>query len=170
MRLAPVVLHFHPDRQAVVRHAAESSRTTHGTPEAVAACELLGRILHSLLSHEVREVAVVLPDEAERMPGRLRSIAEGDYRAKPVSEIRGTGYVVDSLEAALWCFWHSDNFEEAVLRAANLGDDADTTAAICGQLAGAHWGESGIPRHWIDRVAMGEEIRGLADALIAAGR
>jgi len=53
--------------------------------------------------------------------------------------------VVKSLEASLWAFHDADTFEEAVLRAVNLGDDADTTGAICGQLAGAYWGESGIP-------------------------
>jgi ADP-ribosylglycohydrolase len=60
-------------------------------------------------------------------------------------EIQGTGWVVKSLEASLWAFYNAETFEEAVLKAVNLGDDADTTGAICGQLAGAYWGESGIP-------------------------
>ena len=53
--------------------------------------------------------------------------------------------MVKSLEASLWAFHNADSFEDAVLKAVNLGDDADTTGAICGQLAGAHWGESGLP-------------------------
>lgn len=52
--------------------------------------------------------------------------------------------MVKSLEASLWAFHDASSFDEAVLRAVNLGDDADTTGAICGQLAGAYWGESGI--------------------------
>jgi ADP-ribosyl-[dinitrogen reductase] hydrolase len=56
--------------------------------------------------------------------------------------------VVKSLEASLWAFHAADTFEEAVLKAVNLGDDADTTGAICGQMAGACWGESGIPEAW----------------------
>lgn len=64
-------------------------------------------------------------------------------------EIRGTGYVVQSLEAALWCFYRTDTFETAILKAANLGDDTDTTAAVCGQVAGAYYGESGIPQKWL---------------------
>lgn len=82
-------------------------------------------------------------------------------------EIRGSGYVVESLEAALWCFWTSENFEQAVLKATNLGDDADTTAAICGQLAGAFYGVQGIPSHWLDRLTMKNEISTLADQLYA---
>ena len=76
--------------------------------------------------------------------------------------------MVASLEAALWAFWGSDSFEEAILRSANLGEDADTTAAVCGQLAGAHWGEAGIPERWIERLHMASYIRDQADRLTAA--
>jgi ADP-ribosyl-[dinitrogen reductase] hydrolase len=69
---------------------------------------------------------------------------------------------VESLEAALWCFDQTGSYEDAVLRAANLGDDADTTAAVCGQLAGAFYGVSGIPERWLERVAMRLEIEQLA--------
>jgi ADP-ribosyl-[dinitrogen reductase] hydrolase len=67
---------------------------------------------------------------------------------KEPPNIQGTGYVVRSLEAALWAFHHADDFRRAALRAVNLGHDADTTGAVCGQLAGACWGESGIPEAW----------------------
>ena len=65
----------------------------------------------------------------------------------------GSGYVVKSLEAALWAFHDAQDFREAVLRAVNVGDDADTTGAVCGQLAGAYWGESGIPAEWLEGLA-----------------
>jgi ADP-ribosyl-[dinitrogen reductase] hydrolase len=81
--------------------------------------------------------------------------------------MKGTGYVVDSLEAALWAFQSTDSFEAAVLAAANLGDDADTTAAICGQIAGAFYGECGIPARWLDKLAMRDFIAGLAVTLSA---
>jgi ADP-ribosyl-[dinitrogen reductase] hydrolase len=74
--------------------------------------------------------------------------------------------VVESLEAALWCTWVSDSFESAILKAANLGDDADTTAAICGQVAGAFYGEDGIPCRWLDQLAMRDEITELAIKLL----
>ena len=75
--------------------------------------------------------------------------------------------MVEALEAALWCFWTTDTFEGAILKAANLGDDADTTAAICGQVAGAFYGESGIPRGWLEKLALREEIGELATKLEA---
>jgi ADP-ribosyl-[dinitrogen reductase] hydrolase len=96
---------------------------------------------------------------------KLAAVARGDYRAKPENELRGSGYVVESLEAALWCFLHTDNFRDAILKAVNLGDDADTTAAVCGQLAGGYYGESGIPESWRHRLAMHDLIAGLAERL-----
>jgi ADP-ribosyl-[dinitrogen reductase] hydrolase len=81
--------------------------------------------------------------------------------------VKGTGYVVESLEAALWAFHTTDSFEAAVLAAANLGDDADTTAAICGQIAGAFYGELGIPARWLDKLAMRDLITSLAVTLSA---
>lgn len=168
MRLAPVVLAFFPDRERARHFAAESSRTTHGAEEAIAACRVLADILVSLLSGDAKEAALLAAPDPNAASPRLEAIVAGSYRDKAEGDIRGSGYVVDSLEAALWCFWKSGDFEEAVLRAANLGDDADTTAAVCGQLAGAHWGAGGIPGHWLERVAMYSEIEEFADRLFKA--
>ena len=84
------------------------------------------------------------------------------------ASLRGSGYVVECLEAALACVANARSFEEAVLAAANLGDDADTTAAVAGQLAGALYGEAGIPRPWLERLHRAGEIRELADRLARA--
>lgn len=92
-------------------------------------------------------------------------LADGAYRHQLEAELEGSGYVVRSLEAALWCFAHTDDFESAILRAANLGDDADTTAAICGQLAGAHYGRSGIPARWLEWLHDHDAIQLLAREL-----
>lgn len=70
-----------------------------------------------------------------------------------------------ALEAALWCIGRTADFESAILTAANLGDDADTTAAIAGQLAGALYGRSGISRHWLERLAERESVEARANAL-----
>jgi ADP-ribosyl-[dinitrogen reductase] hydrolase len=99
----------------------------------------------------------------------IQNIADGDYCQKDLSLIHGTGYVVQSLEAALWCFYHTSTFEAAILQAANLGDDADTTAAICGQIAGAYYGESNIPAKWLERLHMRAEVSQFADQLAGAG-
>ena len=82
-------------------------------------------------------------------------------------QIRSSGYVVHSFEAALWCVGQGGDFREAILRAANLGDDADTTAAITGQLIGALVGETGIPVEWLDRLAWRERIKCVADRLVS---
>ena len=167
MRLAPVPMFYYPDVATAIRHAAESSRTTHGAPECIDACRLLAGVVCRALSGASKED--VLFGENGSFHGELKitSIARGEYRAKSIGEIRGTGYVVQSLEAALWCFHHTETFEAAILKAANLGDDADTTAAICGQVAGAFYGESGIPKKWLDRLVMRQEMRDLADRLAA---
>jgi ADP-ribosyl-[dinitrogen reductase] hydrolase len=97
---------------------------------------------------------------------RILDLARGCYRDRSITAIRGSGYVVHSLEAALWCFWHSSSFEDAILMAANLGEDADTTAAVCGQLAGAHYGAVGIPPQWLRLLVQREKIGEIAERLM----
>ncbi len=166
MRLAPVPIYFFPDLDETVRLSEESSRTTHGAPQCLEGCRLFGEILHRALSGMTKEEVLFSPFAGEFTNDRLASITRGEYRDKPAGAIRGTGYIVDSLEAALWCFYNTGDFEGAILAAANLGDDADTTAAVCGQVAGAHYGMNGIPAHWLEKLAMREEIISLADRLI----
>jgi ADP-ribosyl-[dinitrogen reductase] hydrolase len=167
MRLAAVPMFFAADMAKAVHYSAESSRTTHAAVECLDACRLLGAVLVRALSGLPREE--VLLGDAKTYSGSpaIEAIARGDYRAKAEAAIRGSGYVVKSLEAALWCFDQTGSFEGAVLRAANLGDDADTTAAVCGQLAGAFYGVNGIPERWLGRLAMRQEIEALASTLFA---
>jgi ADP-ribosyl-[dinitrogen reductase] hydrolase len=165
MRLAPVPMFFYPDERAATEHSAASSRSTHGTVECVEASGLLGGILVRALAGASKE-DVLLGDKGQALRSeQIGAIARGDYGVKHESEIRGEGHVVACLEAALWSFACTDSFEGAVLRAANLGDDADTTAAVCGQVAGAYYGESGIPSRWLERLVWAHQIRGLADDL-----
>jgi ADP-ribosyl-[dinitrogen reductase] hydrolase len=165
MRLAPVVLFYHPDRKLILHYSVESSRTTHAAQECLDAARLLADVLHRALGGASK--ADVLAGSSPEMfeSSSLQSIALGDYQRKSDEDIRGTGYVVGSLEAALWCFDQSDSFMQAILRAANLGDDADTTAAICGQVAGAFYGEAAIPQKWLDKLVMRAEIHELAEGL-----
>jgi ADP-ribosyl-[dinitrogen reductase] hydrolase len=164
MRLAPVVMYFHPRRDLILKYAGESSRTTHGAVECVEACQILAELLHRALSGAPRDLILSPIDRTFSTEG-LQSIANLDFLARPRSAIHGTGYVVRSLEAAVWCFGETHTFRDAILLAANLGDDADTTAAVCGQLAGAHYGASGIPTTWLSRLVMHEEMTALADQL-----
>jgi ADP-ribosyl-[dinitrogen reductase] hydrolase len=167
MRLAPVPLFFYPDIEKVIHFSAASSRTTHGAPEAIECCKLLAfvltRCLAGLPKHEVLN-ATGLPLQEPN----VADLAAMRYTEKTQKSICGTGYAVASLEAALWCFNSTATFESAVLAAANLGDDADTTAAIVGQVAGAFYGSGGIPKHWLSRLHLGDVILSTAEALHAA--
>jgi ADP-ribosyl-[dinitrogen reductase] hydrolase len=165
MRLAPVPMFFCADPERAVELSGQSARTTHGAAECVEACRLLGGILVRALQGASKAEALFEHGVTGLSCATVQAIARGDYRDKPEEAIAGSGYVIRSLEAALWCFWKADDFRDAVLRAANLGDDADTTAAVCGQVAGAHYGEAGIPPPWLDRLVMADEIRDLADRL-----
>jgi len=165
MRLAPVPIYCYPSRTTMIQMSADSSRTTHGTAECLEACGLLATVLYEAFSSSSKD-KVMTPDQAGPFQcEKIAAIAAGDWKDKLKPEIRGSGYVVDCLEAALWCFEKTDSYEQAVLTAANLGDDADTTAAVCGQIAGAFYGESGIPEPWLEKLAMVTEIRELADQL-----
>lgn len=165
MRLAPVPIFFFPDRDAAILMSGESSRTTHGAPECIDASRLFGAMLVDALSGLSKEEILFGHGVEVVASERLRLVAEGQYRSASEDEIQGSGYVVENLEAALWCFLKTDNFRDAILKATNLGRDADTTAAICGQLAGAFYGETSIPTEWIGRLVMVDEIRVLADKL-----
>jgi ADP-ribosyl-[dinitrogen reductase] hydrolase len=99
------------------------------------------------------------------LPPEIAEIASGSFKLKEPPAIQGSGFVVRSLEAALWAFYRSDSFREGALRAVNLGDDADTTGAIYGQLAGAYYGVNAIPQNWIEPLALRELISEKAVAL-----
>ncbi len=166
MRLAPVVLWYFPDELLALEYAEASSRTTHAAPEALACCRLFAQMLMNALNGKSkRETLTAIPQPPEQE--NLRRIAEGNYLKKTRAEIFGTGYCVQSLEAALWCFAQGKNFKETILLATNLGDDADTTAAIAGQLAGAYYGVNGIPQQWQEKLWQYGDIDSLARKLLA---
>ena len=164
MRLAPIPMFYFPDVEKVLHFAGESSRTTHGALECIEACQLFAEMLVRALSG-ISKDEVLLGTSAKVSAPQIKDIADGKYCQKSINQILGTGYVVKSLEAALWCFYQTRTFEAAILQAANLGDDADTTAAICGQIAGAYYGESVIPLTWLERLSMRAEITEVAEKL-----
>jgi ADP-ribosyl-[dinitrogen reductase] hydrolase len=158
-------MYFCSDLDLVERYAGDSSRATHGAAECIDACRLLARIICRALLGGSKD-DVMLADAASFVSGEgIKAIARGTYRDKSERNIRGSGYVVQSLEAAMWAFARTDTFEAAILAAANLGGDADTTAAVCGQVAGAYYGERGIPPRWLERLALAPAIASLADRL-----
>jgi hypothetical protein len=132
----------------------------------VDACRLTGATIAALIQGaDADDVLAADFWEWGELHPAVDAVARGSWRAKEPPQIRGTGYSVDALEAALWAVGGADDFRGAVLRAANLGDDADTTAAIAGQIAGARWGFSGIPAEWRERIVAAERIATIAGRL-----
>ncbi len=176
MRLAPVPLFFaSAGPEEAVARSGESSRTTHGAAAAVDGCRYLAALMIGALAGVSKETLLTpffTPSGAENfwrtcpLEAAVAAVAGGSFLTKTRTHVRGSGYVVESLEAALWAFDQSASFEAGALLAVNLGDDADTTGAIYGQLAGAFYGESGIPRRWLEKLHRREFIAGLADRLL----
>jgi ADP-ribosylglycohydrolase len=144
----------------LISRAAESSYPTHRHRRCITACVYQALLLCGLI-HGLPREEVLRPDWEPLQHARellekgqlalhpdIATVAEGSFRMKQPPAIAGGGFVVECLEAALWAFHDAPDFRTAVLRAVNLGDDADTTGAVCGQLAGAYWGETGTPAEW----------------------
>lgn len=177
MRLAPVPMRyvslFPSSIDELARLATESSITTHASEQCCSACRYMALVLAGLL-HGIDRDEVLAPDwqplvhltKLAPLHPAVAEVAAGSFRHKQPPEIKGSGWVVQSLEASLWAFHQADSFEEAVLQAANLGDDADTTGAVCGQFAGAYWGESGVPQQWLDGLARRDLIEGALQGII----
>ncbi|NDP63452.1 ADP-ribosylglycohydrolase family protein [Polaromonas sp.] len=166
MRLAPIPIRYLDIPELALDLCVEQSRTTHQAPECLMACRLLGEVLIRALQGRSKDEVLAPSQQVLRLSPGLKSVASGRYKTKTMDQIRGSGYVVQSLEAAFWCFERTDNFKDCVLLAANLGDDADTTAAVVGQIAGAYYGQSGIPVEWLEKLTMADEIGVLAEQLV----
>ncbi|NJN16201.1 MAG: ADP-ribosylglycohydrolase family protein [Oscillochloris sp.] len=167
MRLVPVAIAAADQAQAEA-WAALQSRTTHGAAAAVDACRFYARLLWLALAGTPRE-QLLDPGQGAGLDLNpvVAAVAGGSYRERKPPAIQGIGYVVAALEAALWAFAHSDSFEAGAILAVNLGQDADTTGAIYGQIAGAYYGIEGIPADWRAAVLWNEQILTLADQLHA---
>jgi ADP-ribosyl-[dinitrogen reductase] hydrolase len=170
MRLAPVAMFYWRDLPMAIERAAESSRTTHQALAAVDACRYFCALLVGAL-HGAAKDSLLAGDYWASGPlaPEIQEIASGSFKRRNPPEIVGSGYVVRSLEAALWAFYRTDTYRDGCLLAANLGNDADTTAAIYGQLAGAYYGLRGIPATWISRLAERELINSYSARLLQHG-
>ena len=177
MRIAPVPMYFAGDAAEAIDRSADSSRTTHGAEEAIDACRYFAGLLVGALNGVDKET-LLSPEycpveglwERSQLAEGIAEVADGSFKDREPPEIEGSGYVVKSLEAALWAFHKSQEFRDGALLAANLGDDADTTAAIYGQIAGAYYGVEAIPVEWRERLTMAAEITSMADSLFDHAR
>lgn len=161
MRLAPVAVRHWRDRDTLLRIAELQTRTTHGSAMTLTASRILAEVLADAIAGDRLDVILASP---------VADAIEGGWSGLHRDAIAGTGWVVRSLQAAVWAVSRTTSFRAAVLLAANLGEDADTTAAVAGQLAGAIYGVSGIPQDWLDALAWRERLQTTAERLDAAGR
>jgi ADP-ribosylglycohydrolase len=173
MRLAPVPLYYRNNPQMGILMSGKSSRTTHQMPLAIDACRYLGALIIGAL-HEKSKMEILSPfycpalkywDKFPLNP-ELCDVVNGSFKRLNPPRIRGSGYVPKTLEAALWAFYNSNDFEEGCLMTVNLGEDADTTGAVYGQLVGAYYGERAIPSRWLSKLAHKDLIIEMADNLL----
>lgn len=150
------------------RLAAEVSSITHRHPRSILACriyvEIALRLLDGLSAVEAYLEGIAAIDEryAEHEErSAFERVLNGRLAELRREEIRSSGYVVDTLEAALWCLLTTGSYREAALKAVNLGEDTDTTGAVVGGLAGILYGEAGIPAEWLSQIAKLDELRRL---------
>jgi ADP-ribosyl-[dinitrogen reductase] hydrolase len=159
MRMAPLPIKYRNDGM-YYNYVRESTKTTHATTQCIEASDLFAHILKDALNGVNIKNHFNYGDKYSH--DEINNISTGSYMRKTYEEIKGYGYAVDTLECALWCFQNTYNFKDAILACVNVGDDADTTAAVCGQIAGAHYGVEGIPSEWLEKIYMREYITNLA--------
>jgi ADP-ribosyl-[dinitrogen reductase] hydrolase len=177
MRLAPIPCFFFKSYDAVKKNIDEATQLTHGDERAIDACRFYACLIWLALQGTSKK-QLLDPNFTQKYFDRplhkdILDVVQGSYKNKNGYEggIRGKGYVVHALEAALWAFHNDgDKFEEGVLKAIDLGDDTDTTAAIYGQLAGAVYGIDKILPRWIEQLYQGEFIKTIAKGLYIKGK
>ena len=160
MRLAPIVIFYHSSVELVIKYAELSSATTHPAPAAVDACKYFAQLLINIIYNpHLTKIELFNHDFMhDDFCKPIENVSLYDYYKFNKHDLEPTGYVVDSLICALYCFYNTDNFKDGCLMAANLGGDADTIAAIYGQLAGTFYGKSGIPQEWLNKLAWYDQI------------
>lgn len=167
MRCAPVAVFHSNSPSMLVADSRRSARVTHADPKAQSSCVILNVWIAAAIQEGVRDareyVMKLLPPAERSVWGRLYEIEQ-----LPDAQIKSNGFTVHTVEASIWSFLTTDSYEEAVVRAANLGDDADTVACVTGALAGAYYGYKSIPSRWRDELKDEKQIRSLAVDLSAA--
>lgn len=173
MRLAPVALWFAQEPARAIEMAGESSRTTNGAPQAVSACRYFAGLLVGALNGVSKDE--LLADDYSPVTGSwaseplhpvIAAIAKGSFKTRTVEQLPASGYVAHTLEAALWAFATTGSFETGVLKAVNLGGDADTTGAVFGQIGGAYYGVDAIPERWRNPIVKRDQIEQYAIRLV----
>eukprot|EP00029_Vermamoeba_vermiformis_P008846 TRINITY_DN4249_c0_g1_i1.p1 TRINITY_DN4249_c0_g1~~TRINITY_DN4249_c0_g1_i1.p1 ORF type:complete len:416 (-),score=82.72 TRINITY_DN4249_c0_g1_i1:92-1339(-) len=172
MRLAPVVLYFSAEPKLAFEMAVQSSRTTHGHQQVIDSVYYMTALILGALQGRSKDELLAADYYEKNWPeiaaehslcDEVKKIAQGSFKIDSEGEgLIGSGYVIDTLNCALWAFFNSTDFRDGCLLVANLGNDADSTAAVYGQIAGAYYGLGGIPQDWYNKLS----IRPLLDAFM----
>lgn len=176
MRILPMAYwHKRLDFPELIDRVHQVSSITHAHPRSQMACGIYVSIAISLLQgseletayqqgwKQVQQIYQKPPYSSEL--SHFERVTSGAIASLPVDAIQSSGYVIHTLEAALWCLFNTSSYAEAVLQAVNLGDDTDTTAAVTGGLAGIYYGLENIPAEWLSQIARKAVIEELAARL-----
>lgn len=174
MRLAPIPIFYQNNIFALLKYAALSSQTTHAAPQCIDACKYMACLIAAAINGMNKEellsenflltFAGLQPND---MDFTILEILMGSFKTKRPPQIIGSGYVVKTLEAALWAFYETNDFESGALKVVNLGHDADTTGAVYGQIAGAYYGFKGIPQKWLTKIYRVQDMQIIVEHLYA---
>ena len=162
MRLAPVPIFYQEDDRLADEISVIQGILTHNHEVPNDGCRLLSAIILEGIRTGNKDAALSAV-EALHVADKISHVKNRDYVEKDRDQIKSDGYVVSTLEAAMWSVWKTDNFKDALLLAVNLGDDADTVGAVAGQIAGAIYGLEGIPDDWISELVEGRRILDLGE-------
>ncbi len=174
-RIGPAVAHALADPVAAIESAVAAARITHQAPLTLDAVRYFAGLLAGALQGASKQqlLAPMFSPvtglwESHALKAEVAAVAAGSWVAKAPPRIFGGGQAVEALEATLWAFNQGKSLKECLLLAVNLGGDADTTAAMVGQLAGAHYGAAAMPAPWRNSIVQGREIEAMADRLLEA--
>jgi ADP-ribosyl-[dinitrogen reductase] hydrolase len=171
-RLAAIPMFYAQNPKEAIECAIESAKTTHGAKEALDSAAFLSGLIVGILRGDSK--AKVLSDMYSpfgddwgdfNFRDEVAQVVGGSFRRDTPGTISGSGFVAETLEAALWAFYRSNDFESGAVLAVNLGGDADSTGAVYGQIAGAYYGVQAIPKRWREKIVMRDVIIALADRL-----
>ncbi len=184
MRILPIAYYLQKQKDNTMESKMEIvhnvSALTHRHPISLIACGIYVNIALRLLKIEESLYVCVeqgiseafefydteMPDEADNY-NRLRNLSSFSNLAE--EEIKSSGYVVDTLEASIWCLLNTNSYKECVLKAVNLGNDTDTVGSVVGGLAGIYYGSDDIPEEWLDVLVRRQYIEELCEKLQKIG-